>query len=98
MKILVWGCLKGGEWESRGSVRHAPCEGCPRNARHHVKDGIGGNFPLYSREPLLASGYAKKVFEKIFCKSVDNADTAVYNESRQAGNGRKMEGEKKYDN
>ena len=52
-----------------------------------MKDGIGGNFPLYSRDPLLSMGFAKKVFRKIFGKSVDNADTAVYNEHRKAGNG-----------
>ena len=63
-----------------------------------MKDGIGGNFPLYSREPLLSRGFAKKVFRKIFGKSVDNADTAVYNEHRKAENGRKMEGDEKYDN
>ena len=66
------------------AARPASCEGWPRNARHHVKDGIGGNFPLYSRAPFLSSGFAKKVFRKIFGKSVDKADTAVYNECRQA--------------
>ena len=98
MKILVWVCLKWGEGERKGVTRTEPCEGRHRNARHHVKDGIGDNFPLYSREPLLSRGFAKKVFRKIFGKSVDKADTAVYNECRQAENGRKMEGEKKYDN
>ena len=68
-------------------TRTEPCEGWPRNARHHVKDVIGGNFPLYSRAPLLSMGFAKKVFRKIFGKSVDNAETTVYNECRQAENG-----------
>ena len=49
-----------------GAVRQEPCEGWKRNARRHVKDGIGGNFQLYSREPILSRGFAKKVFEKIF--------------------------------
>ena len=60
-----------------GVTRTEPCEGWPRNARHHVKDIIGGNFQLYSRTPLLSRGFAKKVFRKIFGKSVENADTAV---------------------
>ena len=75
-------------------TRPTTCEGRHRNARHHVKDGIGGNFPLYSRAPLLSRGFAKKVFRKIFGKSVDNADTAVYNERRQAETAGKTEGEK----
>lgn len=41
-------------------------------------------------------GFAKKVFIKNFGKSVDNADTAVYNESRQAENGQKTKGDKKW--
>ena len=84
--------------EIRGATRPEPCEGWTRNARHHVKDGIGGNFSLYSRTPLLSSGFAKKVFRKILRKSVDKAETAVYNEHRQAENGQKNGGRKKYDN
>lgn len=70
-----------------GAVRPAPCEGQPRNARHHVKEGDNCDFLLYRRKPNLSRGFAKKVFRKIFGKSVDNAETAVYNEHRQAGNG-----------
>ena len=98
MKILVWGCLKGGEGERKGVTRAEPCEGRHRNARHHVKDFIGGNVPLYSIAPLLSRGFAKKVFRKIFGKSVDNAETTVYNEHRQAENGQKNGRRKKYDN
>ena len=63
-----------------------------------MKDGIGGNFPLYSREPILSRGFAEKVFRKIFGKSVDNAETTVYNEHRQAENGQKNGRRKKHDN
>ena len=47
-----------------GATRPTLCEGWPRNARHHVKNGIGGNSLLYSRTPLLSRGFAKKYFLK----------------------------------
>ena len=81
------GALKGGEVESRGVTRPASCEVCR-----------GGNSLLYHSKLILSRGFAKKVFRKIFGKSVDNADTAVYNERRQAETAGKTEGEKKYDN
>ena len=81
-----------------GATRPTTYEGRNRNARHHVKDSHNVNSPLYSREPLLSRGFAKKVFRKIFGKSVDNAETTVYNEHRQAENGRKNGRRKKYDN
>ena len=44
---------------------------------------------MYHTMQILSSGFAKKVFRKNLGKSVDNADMAVYNEHRQAENGKK---------
>ena len=74
-----------------GAVCPAPCEGWTRNARQHVKDGIGGNIPLYSRTTLLSSGFAKKVFRKNSGKVLTSPAGVWYNERRQAENGRKKE-------
>lgn len=42
---------------------------------------------MYHTMPILSRCFAKKVFRKNFGKSVDKAETAVYNEHRQAENG-----------
>ena len=81
-----------------GATRQTTCEGRHRNARHHVKDGIGGNFPLYSREPLLSRGFAKKVFRKIFGKVLTMRIRRCRMSADRPRTAGKTEGEKKYDN
>ena len=66
-----------------GATRPVACEG-----------QSVGNPLLYNEKPILSRGFAEKVFRKNFGKSVDNASSAVYNERRQAENGRKTRGEK----